>query len=227
VPKRIPIEVGLRKFPTKKETKDFIRAIVARYEDGVRLALEDEAFMRDLLTLHPHSEEKMGGGISHFTIGPDQEWGTTRNFIVHRMNGSFTDFSFHHCVDGTNHRQDRSSALRSAVADQVVNFKALAFSGTSVPVCVYLNKLLSESDSHVDHESPQTFHSLANAWLASIGRTVDSLELVDNADNQWIRTLRDPEMIRSWQKYHAANVRLRMISKRANLSHAKAKASRS
>ena len=221
--KSVPIEIGLLSFKSKKEAKDHVRLIFPKYEDGERISGADDAFLRDLILLHPESDSKVGVGISHFTIQFDQEWGTARHFVIAREDGSSTDFSLHTCIDGTNHRQDRFSAMRNAVAQQVIDFKISKFSGDLLPVCFYLNCALTESEAHVDHEAPQTFHFLANAWLQANGLKIEHLELVDNADNQWIRTLRHEDQIRSWQKFHLAHARLRIISKRANLSDAKAK----
>ena len=221
--KSTPIEIGLLSFKSKKEAKDHVRLLFSKYENGERIVGIDDALLRDLILLHPESEAKVGVGISHFTIEHDQEWGTTRHFVLVREDGNSTDFSFHTCIDGTNQRQDRFSAMRNAVAQQVVDFKISQFSGDSLPVCFYLKCALTESEAHVDHEAPQTFHFLANAWLQANGLKLEHLELVDNADNQWIRTLRNEDQIRSWQKFHLAHARLRIISKRANLSNAKAK----
>jgi hypothetical protein len=219
MPKRITIEVGNQVFHSKKEAKEFVRTIVASYPNRQRLSQADENFLRDLIQLHPHVGEKVGAGISHFTIALDPEWKKTRHFVIHRHDGSSTDFSYHTCLDGENERQDRYAALRFAVAPQITDFKDGHLSTGISPVCVYLGSVLTEENSHVDHESPLTFLVLANAWLSSLGLTVESLELVDNADNQWVRQLRDEKLISSWQTYHAANAKLRLISKRANLSN--------
>lgn len=221
--KSTPVEIGLLSFKSKKEAKAYVRLLFPKYENGERIIGIDDALLRDLILLHPESETKVGVGISHFTIERDQEWGTTRHFVIVREDGSSTDFSFHTCIDGTNHRQDRFSAMRNAVAQQMIDFKVFQFSSDLLPVCFYLKCALTESEAHVDHEAPQTFHFLANTWLQANGLKIEGLELVDNADNQWIRKLRHEDQIRSWQKFHHVHARLRIISKRANLSDAKAK----
>ena len=221
--KSTPVQIGFLSFKSKKEAKDYIRLFFSKYQNNKRIEGAEDAFLRDLILLHPESEAKVGVGISHFTIERDQEWGTTRHFVIIRGDGSSTDFSFHTCIDGTNSRQDRYSAMRNAVANQVLDFKASEFSGDLLPTCFYLNCTLTESEAHVDHEAPLTFHVLANAWLNASGLDLDGLELVDNADNQWIRKLRHQDQIKSWQEFHLRRAKLRIISKRANLSNAKAK----
>jgi hypothetical protein len=223
MPKRVAIQVGSQAFYSKKEAKEFCRVIVSQYPDYQRLAPVDDDFLRDLIQLHPQVEEKVGAGISHFSIALDGEWKKTRHFVVHRLDGTSTDFSYHTCIDGTNDRQDRYAALRYAVSKQVTDFKRRCFAGGEPPICVYSGSRLTEVDAHVDHESPFTFLALANAWLIDMGLTVDGLQLVANADNQWVRELRDQGLIKSWQTYHAATAKLRLISKSANLSAARAK----
>ena len=221
MPRRTCIQIGCLTFKSKKEAKDYIRPIFNKYKDGQRIAGEEDSFLRDLISLHPESVTKIGSGISHFTIQPDQEWGTTRHFVLVRLDGQSTDFSFHTCIDGSNKRQDVYSALRHAVSEQVIAFKRSAFAGDILPLCSYHNCSLTELEAHVDHVSPNTFLILANNWMAINSLSIEDVELVDNADNQWIRELRDKEQARSWQEYHIKNATLRIISKLANLSDSK------
>src|ERR1700677_3446912 len=158
--------------------------MVAKYVDGQRIEPEDDAVLRDLICLHPERDTKIGCGISHFTV---------------RTDGTSTDFSYHTCIDGTKMRQDIYAALRFAVWDQVVEFKRTAYIGGTLPRCFYHDCPLTESEAHVDHEAPYTFLVLVNDWLRSTGLTLDSLLLVDNADNQLVRELRDREQIEAWR----------------------------
>jgi len=45
------------------------------------------------------------------------------------------------------------------------------------------------------------------------------IQLVDNADNQWVRELRSEPLSSSWQRFHICNCNLRIVSPVANLSH--------
>ena len=53
------------------------------------------------------------------------------------------------------------------------------------------------------------------------GLSIPTVPLVDNADNQWVRSMRDAVQQRSWSDFHRSNARLRVISRPANLSHVK------
>jgi hypothetical protein len=221
MPRNIPIQVGPLVFASKKDTKAYFRLMVARYVDGQRMELEDDAVLRDLICLHPEREQKIGVGISHFTVATDNEWGRTRHFVIVRVNGESTDFSYHTCIDGTNMRQDVFAALRFAVRHQVSDFKRDSFAAPDKPRCPFHNCELTEDEAHVDHAAPLTFYAIVGEFLRSRGLTLDALLLIDNADNQLVRELRDPEIVKNWQDFHRSNARLRLTSSRANLSEAR------
>ena len=221
MPRSVPIQIGPLVFASKKDTKAYFRSMVARYADGQRIELEDDAVLRDLICLHPERAQKIGSGISHFTVATDNEWGRTRHFVIVRLNGESTDFSYHTCIDGTNMRQDVFAALRFAVRHQVADFKRDAFTAMEMPRCPFHGSELTEEEAHVDHMAPHTFFAIVDKFLNIQGLTLDTLLLVDNADNQLVRELRDPETIKIWQDYHRANARLRLTSSRANLSEAR------
>jgi len=83
--KRQPLSIGAYQFSTKREAKEFIRTVRDRYQEGEIIVDPDDSFLRDLVALHPRSHEKLGVGISHFTVGKDKEYGTTRCFL-HNQN---------------------------------------------------------------------------------------------------------------------------------------------
>jgi len=182
---------------------------------------DDEVFLRDLIAIHPEAEQKIGCGISGFTTEVDPIWRTTRHFVVVRTDGSITDFSFHTCIDGNNHRKDVLQALRHAVSDQVINFQRLSFCRCTPVLCPYTGEELSTSHCHVDHEPPNTFLSLVTQWMKELGIGYPDIELVDNVDNQWVREMKDERLSSSWQRFHISNCNLRLISPTANLSHVK------
>jgi hypothetical protein len=220
---RIPIQIGPLFFDSKAAAKRFSREIIQRYVDGEKIVGSDDLFLRDLVAIHPEASAKIGCGIAHFTTQLDPEWRRNRHFVIVRNDGSPTDVSFLTCIDGSNDRRDVFHALRHAVADQVIAFQRAAFAKAAPPVCPYANAVLSVSTAHVDHAPPETFFALATRWMAENGLSITTVPLVDNADNQWVRTMRDEGQRRSWSIFHQANARLRIISRGANLSQAKCK----
>lgn len=125
--KNKPSSVGDLIFPTKASGKDFFRQIRDRYADGERINAEDHGLLLDLLGLHPEANMKFGCGVAFFTVETDREFRTTRHFMIHRLDGSFTDFSFSACFDGRNVRRDILESLRRAVAEQIVAFREQHF----------------------------------------------------------------------------------------------------
>lgn len=98
------IQIGPHTFTSKAAAKQHARAIMKRHaEIGVMLPA-DEAFLRDLISIHPEAEQKIGCGIAGFTTQVDPIWRTTRHFVIIRTDGSMTDFSFHTCIAGNNLR---------------------------------------------------------------------------------------------------------------------------
>lgn len=218
---RVPIQIGPKEFDTKSAAKTFCRELIKRYKDGVVIVGMDDLFLRDLVAIHPEAKQKLGGGIAHFTIQLDPEWRTTRHLVIVRLDGSATDVSFHICIDGSNDRRDVFHGLRRAIVSQIVAYKTAAYVGDILPICPYTGAVLSYPDGHIDHAPPNTFLTLATGWMQANGWSVGDVALVDNADNQWCRQMRDSTQSASWQAYHREHARLRVISRVANLSHVK------
>jgi Protein of unknown function (DUF3223) len=86
----------LHTFPTKKRAIEHVRGILHKYNPGDRVATSDEALLRALLLRHPDAPEKIGTGISHFSVSKDI-FGT-QHFNVHRLDGTAVDFSFYACI---------------------------------------------------------------------------------------------------------------------------------
>lgn len=208
-------------FPTKKAAKAFFRNIRDRYQDGERIAQEDDCCLRDLVAIHPEAVMKIGCGISHFTVDTDLKFGTTRHFVIHRNDGSVTDVSFISAIDGRNERRDRLEGLRRAIEGQILEFRASAFeAGTSI-ICPLRGIPITLNSYHIDHHPPLTFLRLANEWLDSKGLVIADLEITPPSDNQIVTELTNENQIRSWQQFHREHARLRLLSPLGNMSDAK------
>jgi hypothetical protein len=86
----------------KTKARDKCREIIAAIENGELVTGDDAEFLLWLLDRHPRAAEKIGQGVAGFTV-QSASMGT-RCFVVHRMDGSSTDFSFQSCItapDGT------------------------------------------------------------------------------------------------------------------------------
>lgn len=216
----ISFTIAGSQFRTKKAAKAFVAQLRDGYSDGVSISGLDASFLAELLTLHPEAEDKIGCGVSHFSVATDTVFGRTRHFVVHRQDGSSTDFSFHACFDGRKDRRDRLEALRRAVEPSVLRFRDSQFASGAVS-CPFLGCQLQPDTCHVDHVSPQTFLALVESWLAARRMDILHIQLTPPQDNQLVATLTDEDQRADWVAYHDSVAVLRLTSPLANLSHAK------
>lgn len=218
---RIPI--GDRTFPSKKSALEEIRAVRDRYPDGVPLTHDDHVFIRDLVSLHTEAEEKIGVGISHFTVATETEFGgRNRHFVLHRHDGTFTDFSFQHCLTPSSKgKNDTLLALRQAIKEQTWAFREREFSSPVQIICPYENVVLTRDTCQIDHEAPRTFDALVNAWLTSQSMRLEAVQITPPADNQLVGQMTNAAQIASWQSFHRTHAKLRLLSVKGNLSGAR------
>lgn len=219
------ITIGDRSFSTKKAALEEIRTVRDRYPDGVRLDHDDYLFIRDLLSLHTEAEDKIGIGVSHFTVATETEFGgRNRHFVLHRHDGTGTDFSFGHCLNpGSKDRNDRLLALRQAIKEQTWTFRDREFSSGGQIVCPYEGVVVTPGNCQIDHEAPWTFDALVASWLSQNGLALDAVQITPPMDNQLVGQMTDRVQVASWQSFHFANARLRLLSARGNLSGARRK----
>lgn len=211
--------IGGMLFRSKKAALDFFRAIRDSYNDGERVSDEEHhRKLMDLMAVHPEAEDKIGCGISHFTVETEQEFKKSRHFKIHRTDGSDTDVSFRSPIEGRNPRKDRLEALRRAIAPQIIEFQANAFEANPVHKCALTGEDVTTSSYHVDHEPPNTFHTLVDLWLVLEGIELLAVEITPPEDNQIVTEITNDRQKDSWQTFHQANARLRLLSPKGNLS---------
>jgi len=222
---KCPVNIGDHEFPTKSAAKLAVREVLNGYRLGETLTGDRDVFVRDLIALHPATEDKIGCGIHHLEIGLDPDYGTTRCFHIVRTDGSSTDVSYIKCVDGENRRQLVRPALRNAILPQILHFKERQFSN-GVQRCPYTNEFLKYETCHVDHLPPMTFETLVTEWLKLTGLSEADIQITGREDNNSARYMTKEEQIASWTAYHQSHGRLRLLSRRGNLSDSKLEAGR-
>ena len=215
------VRIGSHTFNSKKQAKEYIRSIFSRYDEGETITGGDDNFLRDLILLHPEADQKIGSGVRSFVTRSEPIWKKTRHFVLIRSDGSSTDFSFLSCLGGANKEKDVVSAFRQAISDQIISFKTKSFSGDVLPVCPYLKISIQFHEAHVDHAAPKTFRRLVSDWLALEKLTLGEVIVSSPSDNQWVSELVNSEQRDSWSRFHLEQASLRIVSKTANLSHAK------
>lgn len=203
-------------FETKAAAIERIRSIL--YRSHLCQPLLDEAhhFIYALLSCHPNAEEKIGVGVKHFEVRPSRWQG--RCFWVVRRDGSETDFSFMECLKPASPKRNVLDALRTAIKDQVFAFKDEAFLKKDTVRCAVTGEPVSRHACHVDHEPPKTFEALAEEFLGSEGLDYLALAVGGYGDGEQEKRLLDPQLASRWAEFHRQHARLRITTKRANLS---------
>ena len=209
-----------RNFKSKTAAGDYIRSIVDRYRDNQSIIGEDFEFLSELVLMHEESQQKIGCGISEIFITHEAEYGgQNRHFNIRRIDGTTTDFSWKKCLEANNPSKDIYNALRQAIKDQIIKFKELSsYIGTQCPLS---GEILTTSNCHVDHIKPDSFLNLVNEFLAHKKININYIKISDPSDNQLVAELVDEQFKIEWQNFHRSKCKLRVISKTANLSHAK------
>lgn len=216
---RIPITIAGQSFDTKKEAKQYVRALIERYEPGEKLDPHDQAFVLELLSLHPHYEQKRGVGIEYVTVDLEISFGgRNKHFIIYRTNNSYTDFSWVKCFDGSSHRREVQSAMRAAINDQIIDFRNAELPKN--PICPFRKIKLDKTNSHADHAHPVTFISLVESWVQTVGG-FESVKINVGVDGQTSATMADEGQRQQWQDFHRRSAQFRLTSIKGNLSDAK------
>ena len=94
-----PIDLAAKHFEKKGDAAEYLRSMLNRYDLGDKVGSEDAKVLRAALALHPDAEEKIGCGISHFSVR-SAVYGK-RCFWVNRLDGTTDDFSYKSCIYGS------------------------------------------------------------------------------------------------------------------------------
>lgn len=203
-----------RKRAWKKLVGDRAREILNRATIGQPIAGDAESFLRDLVTLHPEAEDKIGCGIDRFEVRQN-EW-KGRTFWLVRLDGTETDFSFLKCLTPPTAEQDFAHACRCCVVDQILAFKNAIFDRSPSIECPVTGEALTRQTAHIDHAPPNTFRELVARFAAQIPDIRAAVK--PTADGDLRTTFADPSVAARFSEFHRANATLRAVSRRANLS---------
>jgi hypothetical protein len=211
-----PMTIAGRAFTTKKAVIGECQRILYAHPAGTAIAGDDLPFLVDLIGRHPHAVAKIGAGIDRIEVRVNPVFSHQRGFWIVRVDGTVTDFSFLKCLAPEDHRRDVLHALRLAVVDQILAFKARAFAAGDVLRCPVTGDRVTESTCHVDH-APPTFEELAALFAASEGGW-QAIALAGDRDRMIGARLADDTQAGRWRAYHQERARLRIVTRLANLS---------
>ncbi len=161
-----PVIVGDEYFPTKAAAEKRCREILYGHSLFEPIASDDAEFLVDLIELHQRAAEKIGAGLDHFEVQPVAGY-NARGFQLFRADGTATDFSYKRCLNPADRRTQVKRAMRRAVKDQVLDFKARWFDEGGSR-CEITGEPVTYDDCHVDHHEP-TFDELAEQFITDEG----------------------------------------------------------
>jgi hypothetical protein len=201
---------------TKTALKAICQFVISKTPDGELLGPKEAKFVTELFRRHPDYQEKSAPGIRGFSVRTDRRWGTSRHFVVERVDGTSIDFSWQICLDAK--CPDKATlvedSLRNSVVDQVIAFREAAFANTKELVCPLTGELVNSRECHVDHIPPGTFEVMVTVWLMRRGLTYDGIAL-EPAPDGYGQELANPDQRASWRAFHALHAKLRVVSCRA------------
>jgi len=188
------------KWGSKADALEAIYQIRHRYPNGVRIYGKDEELLLAATQLHANADQKRGCGIGHFTV---EQAGKDRCFWLHRIDGSSTDISFKNIFDdpAKRERNDRLNALRQAVEPEIAP--------------------LRKRGMHVHHVVQ--FATLVEGWLASLGMTLEEIDVIPTADGEMRCEMADESLKFNWVGYHDRHFKYEVMTVAAHrlLKHKK------
>jgi hypothetical protein len=208
--KREPIIVAGETFQTKKAVEDRCREILYAYPIGARVAEHHAVFLYDLLKRHTEAETKIGFGVDHFTVQRAEQG--SQCFNVTRIDGTRIDFSFKACLTPKTPEHDLRAACRTAVVGEKMAFRDRCFAAGPV-FCDVSGEPLTLDNTHVDHAPPYEFEALVAGFLAWRG----AMPPIDPGGGTVTRFLYQSDA-ESFVTYHNTYAKLRLVSRRVNLS---------
>lgn len=189
-----------------KVTKEEVRAILYAYPLNAILSPDHEKIVLGILQDHPNAIEKVDVGVQCIFV-KDGSYGT-RCFWLHRIDGTYVDFSFLACFDKP--RDDFPKAARRAVEPSIKEFRDTLPETFNCPI---LGIPLTPTTCHIDHVAPLTFKQIIKLFRGH--RTEDIIEY----DHSGIGVcFSDKDLEKEFIKFHDVIAVLRGISKKANLS---------
>ena len=209
-------------FSTLNELRLRIRAIRDTYPDNVYINPNDLAFMCDVLKRHESADFKAGCGVVAMYVKTVPLYRNNRCFWLVRKDGSETDFSFEMCL--RNKPESRlikfKRACRSAISEEMYMFKNVFFSNKTkfCAECPFTGEVITPSQSHVDHAPPWTFEKIVSAFIRNYSINVDTVKIRGIREDKMLRNEIDDDLKQQFIDYHNERAKLRVISKKANLS---------
>ncbi len=190
-------------FADDGEAAGFFKAMLGRYRPGGRVGEADAMHLRALIERHPDRTGKIGSGIAHFEVMRTEHGDPC--FRLVRTDGTGTDFSCRHCIEGraNSPRHAVKKALRRAVRHDLNRLRDDVFAAGRSPrlPCAATGDLITRHEARMEYRAPGTFGSIVTAFLAERGLEHRALALVTRP-GQVAPDLADEAMAEEFRAFH-------------------------
>jgi hypothetical protein len=215
------ITLGDRQFPSKAAAKRYVNELRQTLPQDVPLGPPYHSQLCDLIGHHPRRNEKVGAGISHFTVSLSEGY-RNREFRLHRTDGTSVNFSYHKSLDPeTSPLHDAKKAMRREVQDDILEAKWRWWTDhadeSGYLVCSVSGDLITGDAADADHAPPYTFDVLAKTFLTALEIEPDGNFV--QSDGKYL--MADRDLATRWRRFHHKLAHLRVISSKANQAAAR------
>jgi len=202
---------------TKVEVKKMCQSILNNSNINKWLEKEDSKFLNELIKCHNNYVQKKGCGIKGFKIQLGRF--NQKYFELHRLDDSYTDFSYLKCLNNRGFESEIKSACRYSIEKDILKFKRKTFDKGDV-ICDVSKEKLFFDNCHVDHHKP-SFKEIFNLWIKDKNITKKDLSTSKAKDNEERITFINKSLEDDFREFHNRHCNLRIVLPEVNLNKEK------
>jgi hypothetical protein len=198
------VKIGAIEFPTKQKATVHVSALLNKYSLGQVVEAADHEFLLALLSRHHEHEAKEGCGVAYFTRGQHPEY-KKPCFLLHRLDGSSTDFSTVTCINGQGPSlmAEWREACRQAVDARVLAAKNVIYDADEGRVvCPDSGEVLEKGEYWLVQVNP-SWSEMVDQFIAANALQPSRDDVTEPADNQYWAEFKDRELARKFAGFHA------------------------
>ena len=207
--------LGGRVFPTKGAARTFMSRQLHERPVGDISDPELVQMLHDLLSRHPHVEEKVGCGVAGFRVTQDHPiYRNARQFSIIRIDGSKAAFSYPVCFTPRTQRGHRMMVYRSEVQRDIYEAKGAFFRRFGSVTCAETGVGLTLRDATADHRLPNTFTQIVADFEFTYGD--EPVILWGAGDDCSVPTFADRKLACAFRAFHRERAELDFVTVEAN-----------
>ena len=209
--KNYQIDIGNKKFKSKKEALLYYKHILTSYKKKEFLNNED---FKNLSELFLYSNKFIILSLKAIMVDMHIKYKSTKCFYIIFSDNSKKVFSYILAINGSLSREQLfNRACREAISNRLRKLKKNIFKNLPVK-CAITNKILEWKNCHIDHKSPLTFSVIIKAFIFSNNIDLDKVEYIEN---EGLINFKDINLLKSFDSFHKKMAVLRPLSKEENL----------